>query len=37
MAVFDIEVSIPPIRTRLPAGISSAGITYLDASSDLEQ
>jgi len=29
VAVFEIEASTPPIRTRFPAGISSAGMKYL--------
>lgn len=29
VAVFEIEASTPPIRTRFPQGISSAGMKYL--------
>lgn len=29
VAVFETEASTPPIRTRFPPGISSAGMKYL--------
>jgi len=33
VAVFEMEASTPPIRTRFPAGISSAGMKYLPGES----
>lgn len=30
VAVFEMEASTPPIKTKFPAGISSAGMKYLE-------